>query len=165
MHKVRGLLTKLFLLSMAPFVLLGSGFQPTPFQCEGVKGDLQVLVASSNRELSQSLETTNIYSDDENLFLRFVLDIVPLQSRASILFIKLSDIKFDNNKYGDDVISNHMVSEDLALPVRSAVLSALGALNILKEFENPDLHCNFHQITLSEQQVVLNVRIGDQVFI
>ena len=157
MNKVRSLLTKLFLLSIAPFVLLGSGFQLTPFQCEGVRGNLEMFVQNSQKAIPADVKV--VYSDNTDIFLGAVLSFMPVQAESFGMYVELKDIEFDKEQYqvqhdaSTDTVPNK-IAEVFAPSIHNAVLNVLKALEFM---------CNFHQISLSEQQVLLDIEIGDQV--
>ena len=171
MNKVKDSLARLFLLGIAPFVLLGSGFQPTPFQCEGVKGILKMSIDDASAGQQVNFTRSEGYLEGTDLYLRVLLDVEPIQSEPFFIRVLLRGTDFDNDRYSVST-SHHrdMVSEDFSPSVRDAVTGVLESLNIINSREYDGIigwdrafECQFHQITLEQQQTVLDIHIGDQV--
>ena len=161
MNQVKDLLAKLFLLGIAFFIFTGSGFQPIPDRCEGTRGSLKVFISNGGQTLNFS--PAENYLEDTNLHLRVSLDVVPISAPFPIISL-LKGIDFDNDRYSVSK-SDHrdMVSEDLFPSVRDAVASFFQALSIANSMGYGASDCQFHQITFEEQQVILDIHIGDQV--
>ena len=170
MNKVKDSLAKLFLLGIASFIFLGNGFQPTPDQCEGVKGILKVFIHDDSFGQQVNFTRSEGYLEGTDLYLRVILDVEPIQSEPFFIRVLLRGTDFDNDRYAVSEINHRdMVSEDFFPSVRDAVKGILDALNIVNGGENNGIigyrafECQFHQITLEEQQAVLDIHIGDQV--
>ena len=162
MNKVKSSLAKLFLLGIASFIFLGNGFQPTPDQCEGVKGVLKVSIDSPVHSTY-----SGSYLEGTDLYFRVILDVEPVQSESFSITSVLRSTDFDNDRYSVSA-SHHrdMVSEDLFPSIRDVVAVVLETLNFVNGSDiigYRAFECRFHQLTLEQQQVVLDIHIGDQV--